>query len=243
MTIIISNSPARLRFGGREPLLRQWLLLFQDKHNLKKYIFYIDGFNLYYRLKHTKYKWLNIKALVESLNFRDCEISKIRYFTAKVNPIKNDPNIGVRQNFYLQALETIPEIEIHFGQFRKRTVKGKLLAAGNPLHKKIVEISKFEEKGSDVNIATFMLTDCFQEKFDVPILLSNDSDLTEPLKYIKITKKKPVGLISPTHSPVKQLKRYSTIRRKITEQQLAAAQFPHQLKDQQGDFFCPNDWR
>ena len=210
---------------------------------MKKYIFYIDGFNLYYRLKHTKYKWLNIKALVESLNFKDCEISKIRYFTAKVKSKEGDFDTRVRQNFYLRALKTIPEIEIHFGQFKKRTVKGKLLAAGNPLHKKIVEISKFEEKGSDVNIATFMLTDCFQQKFDVPVLLSNDSDLTEPLKYIKMTKKKPVGLISPAHSFVKQLERYSTIRRKITDQQLEAAQFPYELKDQRGDFFCPNVWR
>ena len=46
--------------------------------------------------------------------------------------MKNDPNIGVRQNFYLRALGTIPEIKIHFGQFRKRIVKGLVLISAMP---------------------------------------------------------------------------------------------------------------
>ena len=141
-----------------------------------------------------------MKALIESFSFEDCKISKIRYFTAKVIPSDSNPGVRQRQDVYLRALRTIPEIEIHFGLFKKQNVKGKLLAEGNSLHEQIVKISKFEEKGSDVNIATFMLVDCFQNKCDVPILLSNDSDLTGPLKYIKTTLKLPVGLITPADS-------------------------------------------
>ena len=169
---------------------------FEGRFNLKNYIIYVDGFNLYYSIKETKYKWLDLKALIESFSFKDCKISKIRYFTAKVTPNDRDPDVGKRQAIYLRALRTIPEIEIHFGLFRKRVIKGKLLAEGNSLHEQIVKISKFEEKGSDVNIATFMLIDCFQKACDVPILISNDSDLTEPLKYIKTTFKLQIGLIT-----------------------------------------------
>ncbi|MCY4304033.1 MAG: NYN domain-containing protein [Aestuariivita sp.] len=209
---------------------------------MKNYIIYVDGFNLYYAIKDTKYKWLDLKALIESFSFEDCKIAKIRYFTAKVTPNERDPDVAERQNIYLRALRTIPEIEIHFGSFKKRTAKGKLLEKGNPSHKKIVEISKFEEKGSDVNIATFMLIDCFQKACDVPILLSNDSDLTEPLKYIKTILKLPVGLITPVDFWVSKLHKYSSLRRKISDERLRNAQFPLKLKDDLGEFSCPKEW-
>ena len=210
---------------------------------MKNYIIYVDGFNLYYRLKNTKYKWLDLKALIESFSFENCKISKIRYFTAKVIPSDSNPGVRQRQDVYLRALRTIPEIEIHLGSFKKRTVKGKLLAEGNPLHEQIVKISKFEEKRSDVNIATFMLVDCFQNECDVPILLSNDSDLSEPLKYIKTVLRLPVGLITPIDSWVSKLHKYSSLRRKISDEKLRNSQFSLKLKDNQGEFFCPKEWR
>ena len=210
---------------------------------MKNYIIYVDGFNLYYRLKNTKYKWLDLKALIESFSFEDCKISKIRYFTAKVIPSDSNPGVRQRQDVYLRALRTIPEIEIHFGLFKKQNVKGKLLAEGNSLHEQIVKISKFEEKGSDVNIATFMLIDCFQKACDIPVLLSNDSDLAEPLKYIKTTLKLPVGLITPADFFVAELKRYSFFKRKISDEQLENAQFPSKLEDNQGEFSYPKEWR
>ena len=52
---------------------------------MKKTIIYIDGFNLYYRLKNTPYKWLNIQKLSEFyLNPEQHDIIKIKYFTALV---------------------------------------------------------------------------------------------------------------------------------------------------------------
>jgi len=169
-------------------------------------------------------------------------LSKIRYFTAKVIPNPQNPQVANRQNFYLRALRTIPEIAIHFGQFRKREIKGRLIAKNNPLHQRKVIVSKFEEKGSDVNIATLMLTDCFQGLCDVPILLSNDSDLSEPLKFIKTVLKKRVGIITPAERVTSQLKRYSSFIRRISEKQLKDSQFPRALEDKGGKFFCPRNW-
>ena len=210
---------------------------------MKKYIIYVDGFNLYHRrIKNIKYKWLDLKALAQSFNFKDCEISKIKYFTAEVIATEDDRTIKERQDFYLRALRTIPEIEIHFGKFKRRTVKGRLLAKGNSLHKKIVEIEKFEEKGSDVNIATFMLVDCFQKECEIPVLVSNDSDLSEPLKYIKTILKMPVGLVTPATFFMAELKRYSSFRRKISDTQLESSQFPHTLKDNKSEISCPKKW-
>ena len=48
-------------------------------------IVYIDGFNLYYSLKNTSYKWLNIEALVNFiLDPSWHNITQIKYFTARV---------------------------------------------------------------------------------------------------------------------------------------------------------------
>ena len=92
------------------------------------------------------------------------------------------------------------------------------------------------------DVTPFMLADCFQKECDVPVLLSNDSDLAEPLKYIKTTLEMPVGLITPAHFFVAKLKRYSFFSKKISDEQLKTAQFRLKLKDDDGEFSCPKDW-
>lgn len=213
------------------------------KKSLKKYIIYVDGFNLYYNIKKTNYKWLNLKLLIKSFNFQNCHISKIRYFTANVINKPNDPNIKTRQDFYLRALNTIPELEVHFGQFKRREILGELLEKNNTMYKKKVKVAKFEEKGSDVNIATFMLADCLLDECQVPVLVSNDSDLSNALKIIKEKTKKPIGLVTPDTFFVTELKKYSTFRRKITEDHLRRSLFPKRLKDNKGTFLCPKRWQ
>ena len=44
-----------------------------------------------------------------------------------------------------------------------------------------VRVMKTEEKGSDVNLATYLLVDAFEDRFDVAVIISNDSDLKEPI--------------------------------------------------------------
>jgi hypothetical protein len=78
---------------------------------------YIDGFNLYYgALKGTKYKWLDLKALMSRVLPSSHNIIKIKYFTARVSG-SADPDAPRRQAIYIKAMKTLPEIEIHFGSF------------------------------------------------------------------------------------------------------------------------------
>ena len=78
---------------------------------------YIDGFNLYYGcLKSTPHKWLNPHALACALLPKN-QIDLVRYFTARVSARPNDPDQPTRQQTYLRALATIPEIRVHFGHF------------------------------------------------------------------------------------------------------------------------------
>lgn len=84
---------------------------------------YIDGLNLYNgAVKGTAHKWLDPQALVQAL-LPAAAINRIRYFTARVKARPNDPDAPNRQEFYLRALRTLPNLEVTEGQFKARRGK------------------------------------------------------------------------------------------------------------------------
>jgi hypothetical protein len=122
---------------------------------------YIDGFNLYYGcLKGTPYKWLDLDALCRRLLPKH-RLGRIRYFTAIVSARPHDLSGPDRQRVYLRALETMPHVSVHLGHFLTSHVRMPLIAppAGGP---RTVEVIRTEEKGSDVNLATYLLADAFR---------------------------------------------------------------------------------
>ena len=214
---------------------------------MKKTIIYIDGFNLYYRLKNTPYKWLNIQKLGQFyLGFKQNQIIKIKYFTALVKEKSEDPSNISRQHRYLRALNRIPNLEIIFGQFKKRQVTGLKCHYENGEYKEgreLTVISKWEEKESDVNIATHIVADAFKDEFDCAVLVSNDTDLKTPLRYIKENLKKSVGIISPRRNIHIELMKASHFQKRISNKVLEQCQFPEKMKDDKGEFFCPPKWK
>jgi hypothetical protein len=50
----------------------------------------------------------------------------------------------------------------------------------------LVKVVKNEEKGSDVNLATCLLIDAFDKAFDAAVVITNDSDLAEPIRVAEI---------------------------------------------------------
>jgi hypothetical protein len=73
---------------------------------------YVDGFNLYYgALRGTGFKWLNLAEMCWLLLPGD-DILRIAYFTARVNGRPTDPEQPQRQQLYLRALSTIPNVHI-----------------------------------------------------------------------------------------------------------------------------------
>ena len=90
----------------------------------------------------------------------------------------------------------------------------------------VVKVLKVEEKGSDVNLASHLLLDAFQNNFDVAAILSNDSDLVEPIRIVSQIVKKPVGLLSPVANPTHDLRQVASFIKHISISDLAASQFP-----------------
>ena len=214
---------------------------------MKRTIVYIDGFNLYYRLKKTPYKWLNIQKLSQSyLDLKQNQIVKIKYFTARVQSSRKDSLKDTHQDIYLRAVNTIPNIEIIFGQFKKRQVAGLKCHYENGEYKEgreLTVISKWEEKESDVNIATHIVADTFKDELDCAVLVSNDTDLKTPLRYIKGDLKKSVGIISPRRNIHIELMKASHFQKRISNKVLEQSQFPKTMRDDKGEFFCPPKWK
>lgn len=205
---------------------------------------YVDGFNLYYGcLKGTPYRWLDLRALTEVLLPRD-HIGRIRYFTARIQARPTDPHGHVHQHIYLRALGTLPEVTVHLGQFKSGIVRMPL-ANPQPAGPSTVEVIKTEEKGSDVNLATFLLLDAFEDDCDVSVVISNDSDLAEPIRVVRHDLERPVGIINP-HPPTRRsrdlLAIQPTFYKQIRRGGLTRSQFPSTLTDAHGTFHKPLNW-
>jgi uncharacterized LabA/DUF88 family protein len=143
---------------------------------------YIDGFNLYYgAVKDTPYRWLDLAALCVRMLPTD-KIIAIKYFTAIVSARPHDPQQPARQQAYLRALRTLPNLSVIFGHFLTHSCR-MVLTGTNPPQK--VWVDKTEEKGSDVNIAAHLLNDGFHKLYEVAVLVSNDSDLMEPVRIVR----------------------------------------------------------
>lgn len=148
---------------------------------------YVDGFNLFYRcLKGTPYKWLDLLKLFRSVLRPTNDIVRIRYFTADVSG-KRDPAKPLHQQAYMRALSTVPQVSIHKGRFQFST---KWATVANPPADFIkpvpvgVFVEKAEEKGSDVNLGAYLVRDAFRNEFDVAVVVSNDTDLVEPIRIV-----------------------------------------------------------
>jgi len=199
---------------------------------------YVDGFNLYYgAVKGTPYRWLNIARLCELLLPND-HIHTIKYFTALVNPRPHDIDQRARQQSYLRALRTLPNISIVLGGFLTHEVMMHLAPPATGFAKVI----KTEEKGSDVNIATHLLVDAFNNDFEIAIVISNDSDLLLPIQIVTQQFHKPVGLLNPQKYPSKALQPHATFIKQIRSGVLAKSLFPTTLTDKRGTFSKPASW-
>jgi hypothetical protein len=202
---------------------------------------YVDGFNLYYgAVKDTPYKWLNLQLMCQAL-LPKFNIVKIKYYTARVSARPHDPGQPVRQQFYLRALQTISNLEIIYGQFLPSVVK---MPLAHPLANgpRFARVIKTEEKGSDVNIATHMVHDGHLGRYECAVIVSNDSDLVEPVRIVRDELGKQVGMLNPHKHPSFELKQYVTFLKPIREGVLRSSQFPTTLRDSAGTFNKPAAW-
>ena len=147
-------------------------------------VVYIDAFNLYYgACRAPGRRWLNPLALAQRLLPND-EIAKVAYFTANIKRDPEDPGAQNRQRLYHRALQTIPNLDIFLGRYISKRVRGELVdAAPEELPRRTV--LTYEEKGTDVSLATRRLLDGFNRRYESAAVISNDGDLKMPIRVVR----------------------------------------------------------
>jgi uncharacterized LabA/DUF88 family protein len=192
---------------------------------------------------------VNLAALCANV-LPSIRIHRLRYFTALVKPLPSDPQTRTRQDIYIRALQTIPNLTIHYGHYLQSTVTMRL-AAPRQNGPRYADVLKMEEKGSDVNLATYMLVDAFRGDCDQLVVITNDSDLAEPVRIVNRELGIPVGIFNPHTAdsalrrarvtgktlqkarPSAELKKTAKFYREITSEgpgcHMARSQFPNEL--------------
>lgn len=140
-------------------------------------ITYIDGFNLYFGLRDNawqKYMWLDLCALAGSLVKPESQhLVETKYFTSRISGSRPKQE---RQNIYLDALSSLPNLKIYYGRFQEDRKQCQKCG-----HAAFVP----QEKKTDVNMATQILCDAYADAFDIALIVSGDADLVPPIAAVR----------------------------------------------------------
>lgn len=217
------------------------------------------------------WRWLDIRALAANLvsrrrNWSGATIDRVVYCTALIDGGTN-PDGRRDQDVYLRAIQgngTVDHVEL--GHYVARVKTGPLAtrgpggrpiitrsrwpvmvldAGGRPVRDAsfMVSYSHWEEKGSDVNVASHLLVDVLLGDIDAAVVISNDSDLRYPVQQAR--ERVPVGIVTPTSGNLA-----GDLRGKASDgvgghwwTQLTAADFAaHQLPDPAAGVARPPGW-
>lgn len=191
----------------------------------ERVIVYVDGFNLYFGIKSNgwaRYLWLDLNAMGKGLLKRNQTLVRVKYFTSRIR-LPHDK--AARQNTFLEALQTLPDLDIFYGNYQINKKQCKNCGAISHIR---------NEKMTDVNIATEMLTDAFLDKFDTALLISADGDLTTPVERIAKTVGKRIVVIYPPNRRSFALEAVASAHMSLGKSHLANSQFPTQVSKADG---------
>lgn len=155
----------------------------------QKVIVYVDGFNFYYGLKDNswrKFYWLDLVKFFEKFVRPDQELVKVKYFSAKPNDIDKSR----RQNAFFQANQENPKFELILGKYLHKTIT---------CHSCGYVINTYEEKETDVRIATQIVADALKKQCDIAIIVSADSDMVPAIELAQEAGIKTFVYFPPTH--------------------------------------------
>ena len=98
---------------------------------------------------------------------------------------------------------------------------------------------------TDVNIATAIIIDAFQDKYDMAMLISGDSDLTPPIREVhKHFKNKRVFIAFPPKRHNSSMTIVAKGSEIIGRKKLLSAQFPEEVISKIGyKLKIPNEWK
>jgi len=211
-------------------------------------IVYVDGFNLYYGLKDaglTRLKWLNVHTMAASLVRLPFVLSQTKYFTARVagaHPGDSQEKAARReagrrrQAVYLEALETVRCLAIYEGTYYLKRDHCRSCNA---------DFVRPEEKMTDTNIATELVTDAFLNRYDCAVVVSGDSDLVPPIRTVK--QHFPAKRLTVAFPPCRQsshLRQIADAALQVWPRTLERSLLPLEIVKRDGTILrCPTEWQ
>lgn len=200
-------------------------------------IVYVDGFNMYHGMKEKfgrRLLWLDLVALSSSLRPKSSLI-QVRYFTA---PVLDNQYAASRQGRYQQALIANGNglVDIVQGRYQKKPMQ--CLKCG-------VSWTQYEEKETDVNIATAIVADAAEGVADSLLVVSADSDLVPAVRAAQ--KVNPQLFVAAAFPPARysaELKKLMPSSFHIGTTKLTQSQLPKVVKDADGRTYArPAKWK
>ena len=129
---------------------------------------FIDGSNLYHSLKqHCGRTDMDIGKFSRKLLGRR-RLIRIYYYNARVG-FKEEPERYRQQQAFFASINTIPYTELRLGRL---------------VYNNWPSVPPYE-KGTDVQLATDMLTHSFKNNYDLAILVAGDNDFVSAIQAVK----------------------------------------------------------
>lgn len=175
-----------------------------------KFNAYVDGFSLYKGSLESRphLKWLDLPKFCASRR-PDQDLEDVYFFTSPVKQRFPGDSANERQNTYLRVLRD-QGVRVITGQFRRdlgwmRIASSQRAELLNPLLPSLfgfmqtslngvarraipdlpkAQVWKYGEKGSDVNLASYLLRDAFKNQVKSALVITADSDFVTPLKML-----------------------------------------------------------
>jgi uncharacterized LabA/DUF88 family protein len=146
------------------------------------------------------------------------KLVKIKYFTSLIT---SNVDKRLRQKEYIKALSTIESVQIIYGVFQRETIHCGLCGQDS---------TENSEKMTDVNIATHLLEDYYNDACDMAMLISGDTDLIPPIRLINENHgTKRVFVAFPPSRVNEHVRRYSKGDMVIGRKKLADSQFSNKI--------------
>jgi len=174
--------------------------------NNKRLAVFIDGSNLYFKLKSLEIKNLsrfNFRGLVEWLA-RGRKIVSAGYYVgvvrAKADDIRGQKMRQAQINLFNFLGSKQQRITVHRGYLMKND-------------------NTFHEKGVDVKIATDLLVGAYENLYDEALIISSDTDLIPAMEKVKQLGEA-IEYIGFGHQPALAMQTFATISRLLIKDEL-----------------------
>ncbi|MGD9737763.1 MAG: NYN domain-containing protein [Bauldia sp.] len=187
---------------------------------------YVDGFNLYHainELRRPYLKWVDLRAVAQSLCRQGETLSKVGYFSAFATWL---PGPYSRHREYVAALRHTG-VECHIARFSDKGASCKACGSTWIQH---------EEKETDVHFSLTLLEDAFDDVFDRAILISADSDVPAVRRVRTRFPAKEVFIATPPkrHGKARDLLQAANSGTAITPGRLARNLLPQTIRAADG---------